>query len=105
MGFKITTRYPSEYYSLEKRSKTLASWWIVGHAWFVAFLAMTLVSPAFLAIIAFFVYTGSIDLDDTKQPLWQVALSMLIACLLLSGCGYIIRWYASKRGSRLASKE
>jgi hypothetical protein len=97
--------YPPEYYLLEKRSKTLVSWWLVGHAWFVVFLAMALVSLAGVAIIACLANTGIIDLDNTKGPLWEFGLSIAMAFLALSACGYTMRWYASKRGSRLASKE
>ena len=65
--------------------------WGMGHVFFVLFLAMAIVTPISVVIVAIF------DADLTKERALDVTESFIAAALLLAGIGLAVRQYAAKK--------
>ncbi|NOS71580.1 MAG: hypothetical protein HOP33_16850 [Verrucomicrobia bacterium] len=81
-----------KYEALRQRSEFLATVWGVGHVFFVLFLAMALVEPLGVAMIAM------IDPDLLKDRIWDFIASSVAATLLIAAIGFGVRQYAAKKG-------
>ena len=66
--------------------------WGMGHVFFMLFLAMTIVTPISIVIVAMF------DADLTKERALDLIESSIGAALLISGIGFPVRQYAAKKG-------
>jgi hypothetical protein len=92
MRFSVTPFRHREYLALRERSESLALLWGVGHAFFVLFLALALITPLGVALVAM------IDSDITGERAWSVAEASTVATLLFAAIGFAARRYASKKG-------
>jgi uncharacterized membrane protein (DUF485 family) len=94
MRFSITPFSHSEYSALRKQSESLALLWGIGHAFFVLFLTFALVAPIAVAMAA------TIEPEISSERARDVAGSSMIAGLLISAIGVLVKWYANKKGKR-----
>ena len=91
MHLKITPFSHPQHTALRKQSESLALMWGMGHVFFVLFLAMAIVTPISVVIVAIF------DADLTKERALDVTESFIAAALLLAGIGLAVRQYAAKK--------
>jgi len=73
----------------------LALLWGMGHVFMVVFLAIALVAPLGVVMVAM------IDPACTSERAWDLAVSCTAAALLVSAMGFAVRLYAKKRGNSL----
>ena len=95
MRFRVTPFTHPEYSALLERSQPLALLWGMGHVFMIVFLAMALVAPLGVVMLAL------IDPELTRGRAWDLAGSCTGAPLLVSAIGFSARLYAKKRGKSL----
>jgi hypothetical protein len=95
MRFRVTPFRHPEYSALLERSQPLALLWGMGHVFMVVFLAIALVAPLGVVMVAM------IDPEFTKERAWDLAGSCMATALLVSAMGFAVRLYAKKRGKSL----
>jgi hypothetical protein len=66
--------------------------WGIGHVLFVLFLAMAVVAPVGVAMVAM------IDADVTRERAWTAIESSVAATLLFAVIGFVVRQYAARKG-------
>jgi hypothetical protein len=92
MRFRVTPLLHPRYLELQKRSASLARLWEFGHAVFVVFLSLAIVSPVAVALVPL------IDRDFPWARAWSAGVASSAACGLFAAAGFAIRVYARRKG-------
>jgi hypothetical protein len=98
MRFSVTPFEHPDHTALLERSQSLARLWEMGHVFMVVSLAIALVVPLGVLMVAM------IDRDVTSERAWDVAESGAAAALVISALGFAARRYAREKGLRLPGR-
>ena len=83
-----------DFAAIKRRSEALALIWVLGHGFFIIFVAAACIMPGVLALV------GLIDPETLRGRALSVGGSIISACLVVAFLGFAAKRYAKWKGTR-----